>query len=149
MAASGLVPEPTSVTVVRKLRASSATACATPSMSSVSVSGASRDGSAALLVGVTSAMVVAPLRADPSSALERPPERDLVGVLQVPADRQARGEPADGESHGDQHAREVRGCRLALDVRVHREDDLGDGSVREATATYLARMLVPMGLTVS
>src|SRR5687768_11641463 len=36
---------------------------------------------------------------DAAAALEGPPQRDLVGVLQVAADRQAAGQPRDGQTH--------------------------------------------------
>ena len=53
---------------------------------------------------------------DAASALESPPEGDLIGVLQVGAHRQAGGEPGDGHGHGAQHAGEVGGGRLTDDV---------------------------------
>src|SRR5215475_3320023 len=49
-----------------------------------------------------------------SAALEGPAERDLVGVLQVPPDRQAAREPRDGDAHRLDEQSEVRRGRFAL-----------------------------------
>ena len=62
---------------------------------------------------------------------ERPPERDLVGVLEVAADREAAREP--GHAHAvAQPVGEVGGSRLARHVRVCREHDLLDPALLDA-----------------
>src|SRR5215471_4371881 len=60
----------------------------------------------------------------PGSDIERPPsferaaERDLVGVLEVFADRQAAGGPSDVQAKRLDEAGEIRGGRLTLEVRI-------------------------------
>src|SRR5690606_4247954 len=76
--------------------------------------------------------VTLPSAADEAPALEGPAERHLVRVLQVSPDRQPGREAGHAQTHGAQHAREVRRGGLALDVRVGREDHLRDLPVREA-----------------
>ncbi len=51
-------------------------------------------------------------------------ERDLVGVLEVAADRQAAGDPADDTDDGLEALGEVHRRGLAFQGRVRREDDL-------------------------
>jgi hypothetical protein len=75
-------------------------------------------------------------------SFERAAEGDLVGVLQVPADREAGRETGDPQAQGDQQAREVRGGRLALDVGVGREDHLGDLAVGETAQQLLDPQVV-------
>src|SRR5262245_31206123 len=52
-------------------------------------------------------------------------ERDLVGVLEVAAHREAAGEPRHADA-ATEAVGEVGGGRLARHVRVRREDDLLD-----------------------
>src|SRR5256885_11212754 len=61
-----------------------------------------------------------------SSPLERTPERNLVRVLQVATDRQSAGQPCHFQAHRLDEPGEVRRGGLALQVRVRREDQLGD-----------------------
>src|SRR5665647_95211 len=174
MATSGLLPEATSVTVLRNRRASEAVDAARSRRSS----GRSSWSGPASLADRRGMRGMSGIDLSPS--LEGTPQRDLIGVLQVPPDGQARGQPRHLQSHRDEHPSEVGGGRLPLDVRVHRQDHLGDRAVGqpghqlgdpqvvradgtvpevilamdpnvegEATATYLARMLVPMGLKVT
>src|SRR5690606_28654596 len=56
-------------------------------------------------------------------------EGDLVGVLQVSADRQAGREPGDRHPHPAEHQLECSGGDLILDVRVRGDDDLADRPV--------------------
>src|SRR5690606_12264930 len=117
IAASGFDPAATSVTVLRNARDSAATAPATSSRSvGVPPSAAS--------MGVVSGT-------DLSPSLEGSSQGHLVGVLQVPADRQPGGQPGHPQPHRDQQPGEVRGGGLALDVGVRGEDDLGHLAVRE------------------
>src|SRR5690625_2320595 len=69
---------------------------------------------------------------EPAASLEGAPEGDLVGVFQVAAHGQARGEPGDRHAHAAQHSGEVGGGGLPLDVGISGEDDLGDGAVGQA-----------------
>src|SRR4051812_44465417 len=68
---------------------------------------------------------------DGPAAGEGPSEGDLVGVLQVAADRQAAGQPAHGDAHRLDQPGQVGGGRLALQVRVGGQDQLGDRAVGE------------------
>src|SRR3984885_14481380 len=64
-------------------------------------------------------------------ALERTAQGDLVRVLQVAADRQPAGRPRHPDAHRlDEPGDKGRG-RLALQVRVGRQDQLGDPAVRQ------------------
>src|SRR6478752_277676 len=66
------------------------------------------------------------------SSFERASEGDLVGVLQVAAHRQTARKSGDLQPHRLDEAREVGRGRLALEVGVGREDELGDLAVGEA-----------------
>ena len=72
------------------------------------------------------------LSRDFASALERSAQGELVGVLQVAADRQAAGDAGHPHAEGLEQPAEVHGGRLALEVRVRAEDDLGDALGLEA-----------------
>ena len=62
-----------------------------------------------------------------SPSLEGTTEGDLVGILQAATDRQTGGRVAgDPQTQGPQEPRKVRGGGLALEVRVGRDDHLGD-----------------------
>src|SRR6478609_3270781 len=61
---------------------------------------------------------------DAAAALEGTAESHLVGVLEVAAHGQPRGEPRHRDTDVAQQAGEVRGRGLALEVRVGRDDDL-------------------------
>ena len=63
---------------------------------------------------------------------ERPPEGDLVGVLEVATDRQPAGQSGDAQARSAQHPGEVRRRRLALEVGVGGQDHLGDRRRRRA-----------------
>src|SRR3712207_2755867 len=96
----------------------SATCCA-----SSSVSGSIPAGlPAGVPVRVSSLMHCPP-------SLERSTEGDLVGVLKVPTHGQSTREPGHPDSQVGQEPGQVRRGRLALEVRIGGEDDLGDGSV--------------------
>src|SRR5690606_34825053 len=71
-------------------------------------------------------------RVDEAAALEGPAEGDLVGVLEVTTHGQAGGEAGARDTHPAEHAGEVGGGGLPLDVRVGGEDDLLDLAVGEA-----------------
>src|SRR6188768_413254 len=64
-------------------------------------------------------------------AREGPAERDLVGVLEITTHGQSTRQPGHGQPHRDQHPGEIRRSRVALDVRVHGQDDLRDRAVVE------------------
>src|SRR5687768_16274313 len=57
-------------------------------------------------------------RVDAAASLERAAKRDLVGVLQVTAHRQAAGEAGHREAHRGDQPRQVGRGRLPLEVRV-------------------------------
>src|ERR1700712_2805497 len=56
-------------------------------------------------------------------------ERHLVGVLEVTAYRQSTSQTGYAQVQGGQVSAEICGGRISLDVRVGREDDLGDRPV--------------------
>src|SRR5690606_31705125 len=99
--APGAAPDATCVEVVRKARA----CAAMPSAIS------RRSGS----FWISPMPVTLPSAADEAPALEGPAERHLVRVLQVSPDRQPRREAGHAQTHGAQHARQVRRGGLALD----------------------------------
>src|SRR5450759_4711934 len=123
MATSGLLPEATSVTVLRNRRASEA----------VDAARSRRSSARSIWSGPAASVDPRGMRGmsgiDLSPSLEGTPQRDLIGVLQVPPDGQARGQPRHLQSHRDEHPSEVGGGRLPLDVRVHGQDHLGDRAV--------------------
>src|SRR4051794_15845355 len=108
MAMSGEEPAATSVTASRKAWASDAVSSPIrrSSRTSFAVSGA----------------VLSDI--EQPSPLESTTERQLVGILQIPTDRQPGGEPGDAQAHRLEQPREVGGGRLTLEVRVRRQDDL-------------------------
>ena len=59
-------------------------------------------------------------------ALERPAERQLVGVLEVAPDRQPAGDPGHPDPEGREQPGEVHGGGLTLEVGVGAQDHLGD-----------------------
>src|SRR6266540_1831823 len=61
-----------------------------------------------------------------AAAGEGAAEGDLIGVLEVAADREATGEPGHADPEGREQAREVHGGRLAFDVGVGGQDHLAD-----------------------
>src|SRR6266508_1104899 len=61
-----------------------------------------------------------------AAAGEGATEGDLVGVLEVAADRQAAGDPGDPDAERGEQTGHVHGGGLALDVGVGRQDDLAD-----------------------
>src|SRR4051812_24606696 len=65
-------------------------------------------------------------RVDRAPTLQRSAERELVGVLEVAADRQARGDAGDLEAERLKHPRQVHRRDLALSVGVGADDDLLD-----------------------
>src|SRR3954447_23812838 len=122
MAMSGEEPDATSVTESRKAWASDA------------VSSPMRRSSSTSLAVVSA--VPAPECVELSDIEQPPPlesatERELVGILQIPSDRQPGGQPGDTQAHRLQQPSEVGGRRLALEVRVRGEDDLRDLTGRE------------------
>src|SRR3954451_1753466 len=121
-ATSGLVPLATVVVASRGARASSAVSAASRVSSPRSSSSRSRASDRAP-VGASDI--------EQSPSLERSAERDLVGVLEVAADRQAGGDPGDLQAHRPQQPGEVGGRGLPLEVGVGRDDDLGDHAVGE------------------
>ena len=58
------------------------------------------------------------------SAGERPAERHLVGVLEVAADREPRGEAGDPHPERAEHPRQIARRRVPLEVRIGRDDHL-------------------------
>src|SRR5690606_1905294 len=66
------------------------------------------------------------LALDLPAALQGPPQRQLVGVLEVAAHRQAARDPGDPHAERLEQPAEVHGRRLALEVGVGAQDDLGD-----------------------
>ena len=71
---------------------------------------------------------------DLSPSLERLVHRHFVGVLEIAADRHAHRDARHLDAERLEQPRQIDGRRLALDVRVGREDDLGDAVARRATA---------------
>src|SRR3989441_9309591 len=63
--------------------------------------------------------------ADLAPALEGLRERHLVRILQITADREPTGDPRDADPERPEQLREVERRRLALDIGVGRQDDLG------------------------
>ena len=78
-------------------------------------------------------------RSDRSPALERPDQGHLVGVLEVAADRQAAGDPADDADHRLEPLGEVHRRRLALEGRVGGQDHLVERRRRRARPRRRAR----------
>ena len=79
---------------------------------------------------------------DGGAALERAAEGQLIGVLEVAADRQTAGQLAHAQAERGEHPDEVGGRRLALEVRIGGDDDLGDGAVLQARQQLLDAQLV-------
>src|SRR5439155_17847511 len=63
-------------------------------------------------------------RSDRAPALEGPDQRDLVGILEVAADRDAACDPGDRADRALEPLGEVHRRGLALERRVRRDDDL-------------------------
>jgi hypothetical protein len=61
----------------------------------------------------------------------------LVRVFQVPADGQAAGETRHPRSVGLEDGRDVHGRRIALEVRVGRDDDFSDAVAFDALREFL------------
>ena len=61
-----------------------------------------------------------------AAPLEGPREGDLVRVFKVAADRQPACDARDVQAERSQQLREIERGRVALDVRVRRQDDLAD-----------------------
>src|SRR5690606_32592082 len=80
--------------------------------------------------------------ADGGAALEGAAERDLVGVLEVAADGKTAGQLGDLEVERHEHAHQIGRGRLALEVRVGGDDDLGDRAVLEPAEQLLDPQLV-------
>src|SRR4051794_40370144 len=118
IAMSGEDPAATSVTASRNAWASDAVSSPIRRSSSTSLA-------------VSCVPCVRPSDIEQPPPLESATERELVGVLQIPSDRQPGGEPGDAQAHRLEQAREVRGGRLTLEVRVRRQNDLGDLAGRE------------------
>src|SRR4051794_21662346 len=112
MALPGSSPLATSVTATMKLSIWSA--ICTPKSS----------GSCLALCSVASDI-------EQSSPFEGTAQRDLVGVLQVSPDREPAGQSRDLQTHRLDHAREVGGRGLPLEVGVGGQDQLRDGAVGE------------------
>src|ERR1022692_3170729 len=64
-------------------------------------------------------------------------QRDLVGVLELAADRQAAGGPGDPDSERLDQPGQVRRRRLAFQVGVGRENQLGNGAVGQPRHQFL------------
>src|SRR5437764_5079649 len=60
-----------------------------------------------------------------AAALQGARQRNFVGVLEVASDRKSARNLRDPNAQGTQEPGEVHGGRLAFDVRVGGEDDLG------------------------
>src|SRR4051812_2560135 len=84
---------------------------------------------------------------DGSGGFEGASERELVGVLEVAADREPAGQPRDLDPEGLELAGEEHRGRLALEVGVRAEDDLLDRLLAEAGEQLLdAQLLGPDAL---
>ena len=70
--------------------------------------------------------------ADHAATLQRATQGDFVGILQIAAHRQARGQARQAHTQRHEHAREVGCGRLTLKVRVHRQNNLLDALIRQA-----------------
>lgn len=65
-------------------------------------------------------------------ALESPSQGDLVGILEISTHRQAAREASDPKAQGFEHAGEVGGGGLPLEVGIGGQDDLGDIAICQA-----------------
>src|SRR5699024_2711208 len=63
---------------------------------------------------------------DGAAPLQGPTEGELVGVFEITADGEPARDTGDLDAERPQQAAQVHGGRLALDVGVGAEDDLGD-----------------------
>ena len=73
--------------------------------------------------------------ADFAPPLKRPAQSDLIGVFQVPAHRQPRGQPADRDSQRYEHPGQVRCGGFALNVWVRGDDNFLNGTVANINNT--------------
>src|SRR6266568_646086 len=64
-------------------------------------------------------------------SLERPPQRHLVGILQVASDRQPAGRPGYPEAERLHQPGQIGRCGLALEIRIGGQDHLADIAVCE------------------
>ena len=69
---------------------------------------------------------------DEPSTLECATKCDLVGILEIATNGEPGGEPRDPQIQMHHHARKVGGRRLPLEIRIGRNDHLGDNTVGEA-----------------
>src|SRR5262249_11095453 len=76
------------------------------------------------------------------AALHRLVHRELVGVLDVGSDGDARRDAGDGDAERLEELREVNRGRLPLDVRVGCEDDFLDAAVADAREQLLDLQIV-------
>src|SRR3954454_960458 len=121
IAVCGAVPVAISDTAARNVAACPAISRA-KSSSSWASSAASSDCAAPAVPPVSSDIEQPP-------SFEGTPERDLVCILQVSADRQPTGQPGDAQVHRLDEPREVGRRGLALEVGVRRQDQLSDDPV--------------------
>src|SRR5579875_2536961 len=77
-----------------------------------------------------------------SPSLERAAERHLVGVLQVTPHRQAAGRPGHPDAHRLDQPGDEGGRRLALEVGIGGQDQLGHGAVGQPRHEFLDAQLV-------
>ncbi|CNJ09031.1 Uncharacterised protein [Mycobacterium tuberculosis] len=81
--------------------------------------------------------------ANDAATLQRTAQGNLVRVLQIATDRQARRQARQTHTQRHEHAREVGCGRFTLKVRVHRQNNLLDALIRQAghqlTNTQLLR----------
>src|SRR5207302_4138388 len=76
--------------------------------------------------GTTRRAQLPPAASHRDSPLESPDERGFVGHLKISPDRNSARKPRDLYAERFDHSRQIDGRRLALDVRVRRDDDLLD-----------------------
>src|SRR5665647_358670 len=75
-------------------------------------------------------------------SLHRLVHRHFVGVLEIAADRDAHGDAGDADAERLEQTRQVDRRRLALDVRIGREDHFLDGAALDAREQPLDLQLV-------
>ena len=66
------------------------------------------------------------------AALKSSSQRDLIGVLQIPAYRQPTGQAGHPKTERLEHASQVGGGRLPLEVGIGRQNNFGDVAIGQA-----------------
>src|SRR5215475_15124761 len=120
---------PASITCATSSRSSGTTS--SPPSPRPNAASASRKSLACLAIWSASEPPLSAARSDierPPS-LERPSQRDLIGILEVTADGQAAGRPGDAEPERLDQPGQIGGCGFTFQVRVCRQDQLVDLAV--------------------